>query len=59
MLDTAFAEDEREMGPESIRHEGARLSCQVEMTPALDGLVVLLPESMHNMLEIPLWLRKR
>ncbi|MCB1542275.1 MAG: 2Fe-2S iron-sulfur cluster binding domain-containing protein [Rhodoblastus sp.] len=25
----------------------SRLSCQIEMTPALDGLVVRLPESQH------------
>ena len=28
-------------------------------TAQLDGIVVTLPESMHNMLEIPLWLRNR
>ncbi|MDB5439408.1 MAG: 2Fe-2S ferredoxin, partial [Caulobacteraceae bacterium] len=36
MLD--FAQDQR---PES------RLSCQIRVTPALDGLVVRLPESQH------------
>ena len=38
---------------------GARLACQIGMTRELDGFVVLLPETMHNMLEIPLCLRNR
>jgi 2Fe-2S ferredoxin len=26
---------------------GSRLSCQIKVTPALDGLVVRLPKSQH------------
>ncbi len=34
-----------ELAPE--RDETSRLSCQIAMTPALDGLVVRLPVSQH------------
>jgi 2Fe-2S ferredoxin len=27
--------------------EGSRLSCQIKITPALDGLIVRMPESQH------------
>ena len=37
----------------------ARLSCQVEITSAMHNAVIKIPEVLHNMLEIPLWLRKR
>ena len=47
------------MGEDAREVRGARLACQIEMTRELDGFVVLLPETMHNMLEIPLWLRNR
>ena len=34
-----------DLAPE--RDEASRLSCQIVMSPALDGLVVRLPESQH------------
>lgn len=30
-----------------VTEDGARLSCQIKITEALDGLVVRLPESQH------------
>jgi 2Fe-2S ferredoxin len=27
--------------------EGSRLSCQIKVTPAMDGLIVRMPESQH------------
>lgn len=39
-------EDEMlELAPE--RHEHSRLSCQITMSPELDGLVVQMPEAQH------------
>jgi hypothetical protein len=37
----------------------ARLACQIMMAPHLDGLHVCVPSSSHNMLEVPLWMRRR
>lgn len=34
-----------ELAPE--RDDASRLSCQIEMAPALDGLVVQMPEMQH------------
>lgn len=39
--------------------EGARLSCQIEIDEELDGLRVAIPESLFNLLEIPLHMRAR
>ena len=37
----------------------ARLSCQIELEEQLDGLRVAIPETLFNMLEIPLHMRSR
>ena len=47
------------MGDDVSEVPGARLACQIELREELDGILVVLPESMHNMLEIPLWMRNR
>ena len=39
--------------------DGSRLSCQLELCAALDGMVVRVPESMYNLIEIPLHMRPR
>lgn len=39
--------------------ENARLSCQVVLTEKMQNAVITIPEDLHNMLEVPLWLRKR
>ena len=56
-----WLQDAKEMGHDNDIDEmpSARLACQIELTKELDGLLVVLPESMHNILEIPLWLRNR
>jgi ferredoxin len=59
MLDSAVVQDAKAMGSEVEEVPGARLACQIEITGEMDGIEVVLPESMHNMLEIPLWLRNR
>ncbi len=43
----AIKQDEEDMldSTASERKPNSRLSCQIDMTPALDGLVVHLPES--------------
>lgn len=37
----------------------SRLSCQLRLWEEHDGLEVKLPESVTNMLEVPLWMRNR
>jgi len=37
--------------------DASRLSCQVVLRPEDDGLAVLLPPDVTNVLEVPLWLR--
>ena len=44
---------------ETTYTEGARLSCQVVLDENLDGLRVAIPESLFNLLEIPLHMRAR
>ena len=44
---------------EATYTEGARLSCQVVLDENLDGLRVAIPESLFNLLEIPLHMRAR
>ena len=39
--------------------DGARLSCQLELSAATDGIVLRVPESMYNLIEIPLHMRPR
>jgi ferredoxin len=39
--------------------DGARLSCQLELTAETDGIVLRVPESMYNLIEIPLHMRPR
>jgi hypothetical protein len=46
-------------GDVSLPEEAARLACQLAMTPELNGMHVSVPGSSHNMLEVPLWMRKR
>lgn len=41
-LPSGYEEPMLDMNP--FREEGSRLSCQIEITEALDGLVVRLPE---------------
>lgn len=41
----SVAEDEMLDSTSSERTERSRLSCQIKMTPELDGLVVYLPET--------------
>ena len=55
MLDSAANQQDE---PEDFL-EHARLGCQIELTAAMDGMVVQVPELMTNMMEIPLWLRSR
>ena len=69
MLDTAartFAAQQLAEGGGGTRDtleaeflDGARLSCQIALGPALDGLRVRLVGVGPNMLEVPLWLRNR
>src|SRR4051794_26987596 len=40
----AFAEDDLLDGTATERLPNSRLSCQIKLTPALDGLVLRLPE---------------
>eukprot|EP00746_Dinoflagellata_sp_MGD_P018343 gnl/MRDRNA2_/MRDRNA2_142533_c0_seq1.p1 gnl/MRDRNA2_/MRDRNA2_142533_c0~~gnl/MRDRNA2_/MRDRNA2_142533_c0_seq1.p1 ORF type:complete len:195 (+),score=28.19 gnl/MRDRNA2_/MRDRNA2_142533_c0_seq1:76-660(+) len=37
----------------------SRLSCQIDLCAALDGLEITLPEDVINVMEVPLWLRRR
>lgn len=39
--------------------DGARLSCQISLTPELNGLRVRLVGVGPNMMEVPLWMRNR
>ena len=41
----SVAEDEMLDGTSSERNEYSRLSCQIKLTPELDGLIVHLPET--------------
>eukprot|EP00465_Bigelowiella_longifila_P006431 CAMPEP_0185255952 /NCGR_PEP_ID=MMETSP1359-20130426/5020_1 /TAXON_ID=552665 /ORGANISM="Bigelowiella longifila, Strain CCMP242" /LENGTH=133 /DNA_ID=CAMNT_0027840213 /DNA_START=223 /DNA_END=624 /DNA_ORIENTATION=- len=58
MLETAADQEETEESKnEYLRN--ARLACQVEIFPEMDGASIVLPESTTNMLEVPLWMRMR
>jgi hypothetical protein len=39
--------------------DASRLGCQIVVTEEMDGMVVTLPESVHNIMELPLFMRKR
>lgn len=39
--------------------DGARLSCQITLTPSMNGLRVRLVGVGPNMMEVPLWMRNR
>jgi 2Fe-2S ferredoxin len=39
--------------------ENSRLGCQIKLTSEMDGMEIMVPEIMTNMMEIPLWLRNR
>lgn len=39
--------------------QGSRLCCQIQLWEEHDGLEITLPDSVHNMLEVPLWMRNR
>jgi hypothetical protein len=46
-------------GEESLPEDAMRLACQLTITSELNGMHVGVPSSSHNMLEVPLWMRKR
>ena len=61
MLDTAASAAMRQNNDDALADayldEKSRLSCQLVLRTADDGLVVTLPEDVLNVLEVPLWLR--
>ena len=56
-ITSAHSDDEEKA--EDYMAPRSRLSCQLRLGPEHQGLVVRLPELLINMMEIPLWMRKR
>jgi 2Fe-2S ferredoxin len=44
---SASAEESELLDMLDSREDGSRLSCQVKVTPAMEGMVVRLPESQY------------
>ena len=59
MLEQAADQEDDEEEAEDYMAPRSRLSCQLRLGPEHQGLVVRLPELLINMMEIPLWMRKR
>eukprot|EP00466_Bigelowiella_natans_P008414 jgi/Bigna1/146787/aug1.121_g21495 len=58
MLESAADQEETEDAKNEFLRN-ARLACQIEISPEMDGASIVLPENATNMLEVPLWMRAR